>query len=169
VLADREPIRQAAGRAWPLLPGHGTACSAPGIGPPGPRSVARAAGGRGRVCVCVATWRVFVILATNTAQLADLVLQLVPAVNRDLVLQLVPELADLVPAVNRDLVPGACSWWPAVDLVAWFAVRATWCLVRGPWPACLVAGAPGHAAWRYSEHPPTPGPKKRAGAQAARV
>jgi hypothetical protein len=152
VLADREPIRQAAGRAWPLLPGHGTACSAAGIGPPGPRSVARAAGGRGhgRVCVCVSAWRVFVTLATNRDQVADLVLQ-------------------LVPAVNRYLVPGACSWWPAVDLVAWSVVRAAWCLVRGPWPACLVAGAPGHAAWRDSEHPPTPGPKKRAGAQAARV
>jgi hypothetical protein len=98
----------------------------------------------------VSAWRVFVTLATNRDQVADLVLQ-------------------LVPAVNRDLVPGACSWWPAVDLVAWFAVRATWCLVRGPWPADLVASAWSHAAWRESECPPTLGPKKRAGSQAARA
>lgn len=134
------PSDQAAGRAWPLVPGQGTACSAAGIGPPGPRSVARgprswwpAAGGRGRVCVCMSAWRVFVILATNSDQVAA---------------QLVPELPGRVPG---DVLrwpggrprPGACGGLVASAWSTWCLVRGPRCLVRDPWP---VARRPGGRA-----------------------
>ena len=92
------PSDQAAGRAWPLVPVHWTACSAAGIGPPGPRSVAR--GPR--------SWWPCLCLHVRLARVCDPGHKQRPGGR----------------AAGAG-APGPRAWWPAA--VAWWPT-ATWCL-----------------------------------------